>query len=74
VQTAYPEAAFIIAGDFNKANLRKTLPSYINTSPAVLALQKLSTIVTLPSGMATRPSPGLPSANQITTPFFSSLL
>jgi hypothetical protein len=25
LKTTYPEAAFIVAGDFNKANLRKTL-------------------------------------------------
>ena len=28
LETTYPEAAFIVAGDFNKANLRKTLPKF----------------------------------------------
>jgi hypothetical protein len=28
LETTYPEATFIIAGDFNKANLRKTLPKF----------------------------------------------
>ena len=28
LETTYPEAAFIVAGDFNKANLRKTLKKF----------------------------------------------
>jgi hypothetical protein len=28
LETIYPEAAFIVAGDFNKENLRKRLPKY----------------------------------------------
>ena len=28
LETTYPEAAFIVDGDFNKANLRKTLPKF----------------------------------------------
>ena len=26
LETTYPEATFIVAGDFNKANFKKTLP------------------------------------------------
>jgi hypothetical protein len=28
LETTYPEAAFIVAGDFNKANLKKMLPKF----------------------------------------------
>ena len=28
LETTYPEAAFIVDGDFNKANLRKMLPKF----------------------------------------------
>ncbi len=72
-ETAHPDAAFVVTGDFNKANFRTIAPKYfqhvtINT-PSIH-----STIVTPPSGTHTSPSPAHLSANRITLLFCSCLL
>ncbi len=76
-ETAHPDAAFIITGDFNKANFRTIAPKYFqhvfgDTSTRVEIVY--STIVTLLSGTHTSPSPAHLSANRITLPFCSCLL
>jgi hypothetical protein len=69
LETIYPEAAFIIAGDFNKANLRTRLLKFYQHIDCCAG--NTLTFATLPSAMHTRPSPALPSANPTTTPFCS---
>ncbi len=61
-ETAHPDAAFVVTGDFNKANFRTIAPIVH------------STIVTPPSGTHTSPSPAHLLANRITLPFCSCLL
>jgi hypothetical protein len=69
LETIYPEVAFIVAGDFNKENLRKMLTKFYQH----IDCSTHWTIVTLTSGMHTRLSPALLSASLTTTPFCSSL-
>ncbi len=33
-ESAHPDAAFVVTGDFNKANFRTIAPKYFNTSPS----------------------------------------
>ena len=70
LETTYLEVAFIVAGDFNKANLRKTLLKFYQHIDCSTCSGKTATP---PFKMPTRPFPALPSANRITTPFCSSL-
>jgi hypothetical protein len=70
----YPEASFIVAGDFNEAHFRKTLRKfYQHIACNSHASKTLDCCYIVTIVMATRPSPAIPSANQITTPFCSSL-
>ncbi len=67
-ETTHPDAAFIITGDFNKANFRTIVPKYFQH----IAIN--TTTATPPSGTHTNPSPAYLSANRITLPFCSCLL
>ncbi len=73
-ETAHPDAAFIITGDFNKANFRTIAPNTFNTSPSTRVVIVYWTIATPPSGTLTNPSPAHLSANRITPPFCFCLL
>ncbi len=73
-ETAYPEAAFVITGDFNKANFRTIAPNTFNTSPSTSVVIVYWTTATPPSGTLTNPSPAHLSANRITPPFCFCLL
>ncbi len=73
-ESAHPDAAFVVTGDFNKANFRTLAPNTFNTSPSTRVEIVHSTIVTPPSGTHTSPSPAHLSANRITLPFCSCLL
>ncbi len=61
-ETTHPDAAFVITGDFNKANFRTIAPKYFQTSPSTRVEIVHSTIVTPPSGTHTSPSPAHLSA------------
>ncbi len=66
----HPDAAFIIAGDFNKANLKKVLPNFHqHISCPTRGLNTL--IATLCSKMPTKPTHCRLLANQIMPPFSS---
>ena len=71
LETTYPEAAFIVAGDFNKANLRKILPKFYQHIDCSTHLGKTLDHCYSPFWDAYKAA--LPSANQIMTPFCSSL-
>ena len=66
LETTYPEAAFIVAGDFSKANLRKRMPKFYQhiDYTVVLTLPKNLTAVTATSEMPIRPSSAHPSAKK----------
>jgi hypothetical protein len=53
LETKHPEAAFIVAGDFNKAHLRTIIPS----TSILIAIR--SATATLTSTIHTKPSPAL---------------
>ncbi len=71
-ETVHPDAAFVVTGDFNKANFRTIAPKYFQyitinkrgdrTGPLLLSIPH------------TNPSPAHLSANRITLPFCSCLL
>ncbi len=74
-ETTHPDAAFVITGDFNKANFRTIAPKYFQPSTPSTRVEIVhSTIVTPPSGTHTSLSPAHLSANRITLPFCSCLL
>ncbi len=68
-ETAHPDAAFVVTGDFNKANFRTIVPKYFQHITIVYW-----TTATLPFGMPTNPSPIHLSVNRITLSFCSCLL
>ncbi len=70
-ETAYPDAAFVVTGDFNKANFITILQ---NTSPSTRVAIVHRTAATFHSGMPTNPSPAHLLANRITLLFCSCLL
>ncbi len=73
-ETAYPDAAFVVTGDFNIANLRKIAPKYFQHITSTCVEIVYWTTATPPSGTHANPSPAHLSANQITLPFCSCLL
>ena len=62
----HPEAAFIVTGDFNKANLSKSVPKFYQHIDCSTRLGKTLNHCYSPFRNAYK---ALPSANQITTPF-----
>ncbi len=52
----HPDTAFIIAGDFNKANLRQVMPNFINMYPVQLEDRIHWIIATLSLKMPTKPA------------------
>ncbi len=73
-ETAHPDAAFIITGDFNKANFRTIAPKYFQHITINTRGDRVLDIATPPSGTLTNPSPAHLSANRITPPFCFGLL
>ena len=72
LETTYPEAAFIVAGDFNKANLKTRLPKFYHHIECATRAGKPWIIVILTSAMHIKPFPALLSENLTTTPFCCS--
>ena len=68
LETIYLEAAFIVAGDFNKANLRTRLPKFYQHIDCITRGVIHLITATLTSAMDTKPSPYLPLANLTTMP------
>ena len=71
METIHPEAVFIVAGDFNKANLRTSLPKFfqhIDCAMRYAHAQHPRPLLLLTYAMHTKPSPALSLANQTTTP------
>ncbi len=73
-ETAYPDAAFIVTGDFNKANFRTIAPKYFQHITINTRVIVYLTTATLLSGTPTNRSPAHLSANRIILPFCSCLL
>ncbi len=73
-ETAHPDAAFIITGDFNKANFRTIAPKYFQNFTINTRGDRILDHCYSPSGTHTSPSPAHLSANRITLPFCSCLL
>ncbi len=71
-ETVHPDSAFVVTGDFNKANFRTIAPKYFQH--ITINTIVYWTTATLPSGTPTNPSPAHLSANRITLPFCSCLL
>ncbi len=69
-ETAHPDAAFVVTGDFNKANFRTIAPKYFHTSPSTRVEIAHSTTVTPPSGRIQVPPP--PTFRQIGSLFRSA--
>ncbi len=68
----HPDPAFIIAGDFNKANLKKVLPNFHHAYIPVQPEDWIHSITaTLRSKMPTKPTHCRLLANQIMPPFSS---
>ncbi len=67
----HPDAASIIAGDFNKANLRKVMPTSISMYPVQPEDRIHWIIATLSLRMPTKLVPCQPSVSLITRPFSS---
>lgn len=65
LETSHPEAAFIVAGDFNKANLKKVLPKYHQHITCPTRAKNTLDHVYTPFRDGYK---ALPSVNQITTP------
>ncbi|KAI3374471.1 hypothetical protein L3Q82_006293 [Scortum barcoo] len=73
-ETSRPEAAFIVAGDFNSANLRKVLPRYHqHISCPTRGENTLDHVYTPYAGHVQRPFLALHSEN-LTTPQFCCCL
>ncbi len=73
-ETVHLDAAFVVMGDFNKANFRTIAPKYIQHITINTRGVRILDTATPPSGTHTNPSPAHLPANRITLPFFSSLL
>jgi hypothetical protein len=72
LETTYPDAAFILAGDFNKANLKTMLPKFYQHIECATKLAAFWIIATLTFATHTKPSLALLSANLTTTLFCCS--
>ncbi len=73
-ETTHPDAAFVITGDFNKANFRTIAPKYFQHVTINTRGDRTLDHCYSPSGTHTSPSPAHLSANRITLPFCSCLL
>ncbi len=73
-ETTHPDAAFVITGDFNKANFRTIAPKYFQHVTINTRGDRTLDHCYTPSGTHTSPSPAHLSANRITLPFCSCLL
>ena len=69
LESIHPEAAFIVAGDFNKANLKTRLPKLYQHMIAQPGLAKPWITAILTSATHIRPCPALLSEKLTTTPF-----
>ncbi len=73
-ETAHPDAAFVITGDFNKANFRTIAPKYFQHITINTRGDRVLDHCYSPFRTLTNPSPAHLSANQITPPFCFCLL
>ena len=69
LESIHPEATFIVAGDFNKANLKQDSLNFISISIAQPGLEKPWITAILTSVTHIRPCPALLSEKLTTTPF-----
>ena len=72
LETTYPEAAFIVAGDFNKTNLKTRLPKFDQHIECTTRADKILDHCYSNLRDAYKPSLALLSENLTTTPFCCS--
>ncbi|CDQ90121.1 unnamed protein product [Oncorhynchus mykiss] len=73
LETTYPEAAFIVAGDFNKDNLKTRLPKFYQHIDCATRADKTLDHCYSNFHDAYKASPALLSEKLTTTPFCCSL-